>query len=272
MANSVFGQVLALIRTETPEPDHRKEISENLEDFLKENTASFVDDIFKAIQAKSYKPGSVAPPTLPSKPAQGPKPPGTAQNQDVLGAGRGGASGFPKSRKRSYNESQEGGPGGDTHYSQSERQKRHIRGGRGGRGGYGGRGGFESHGHPQAASPMGSFPNMPQLPQGMHFDPNDPVTAMIAMQAMGLPPLPQMPGFPPIGSPNGHSHPRQQNATGFKNGQREKCRDYETKGFCLRGDSCPYLHGTDRLVVPGAEGTLCRNKMYDMLIRDRIRS
>ncbi|KAF9923885.1 hypothetical protein FBU30_006068 [Linnemannia zychae] len=30
---------------------------------------------------------------------------------------------------------------------------------------------------------------------------------------------------------------------------RQRCRDYDEKGFCLRGDMCPYDHGDDRIVV-----------------------
>ncbi|OLL23222.1 putative RNA-binding protein [Neolecta irregularis DAH-3] len=32
-----------------------------------------------------------------------------------------------------------------------------------------------------------------------------------------------------------------------------KCRDYEEKGFCMRGDTCPFDHGTDRIIVNGSE-------------------
>ncbi|KAG9325800.1 hypothetical protein KVV02_005724 [Mortierella alpina] len=31
--------------------------------------------------------------------------------------------------------------------------------------------------------------------------------------------------------------------------RRQRCRDYDEKGFCLRGDDCPYDHGEDRIVV-----------------------
>ncbi|KAI1293931.1 hypothetical protein EDD11_008339 [Mortierella claussenii] len=37
--------------------------------------------------------------------------------------------------------------------------------------------------------------------------------------------------------------------------KRQRCRDYDEKGFCMRGDMCPYDHGEDRIVVgdmPGA--------------------
>ncbi|KAG0221354.1 hypothetical protein BGW41_006846 [Actinomortierella wolfii] len=31
--------------------------------------------------------------------------------------------------------------------------------------------------------------------------------------------------------------------------KRPRCRDYDQKGFCMRGDQCPYDHGDDRIVV-----------------------
>ncbi|KAF9426508.1 hypothetical protein BGZ94_006407 [Podila epigama] len=31
--------------------------------------------------------------------------------------------------------------------------------------------------------------------------------------------------------------------------KRQRCRDYDEKGYCMRGDMCPYDHGDDRIVV-----------------------
>ncbi|KAI8089805.1 uncharacterized protein BX664DRAFT_141916 [Halteromyces radiatus] len=36
---------------------------------------------------------------------------------------------------------------------------------------------------------------------------------------------------------------------------RKRCFDYDEKGYCMRGDFCPYQHGEDHLVVEAAEGT-----------------
>lgn len=71
------------------------------------------------------------------------------------------------------------------------------------------------------------------------FDPTNPLTALSMMQAMtamisGLaPPNP----FGQVQPPGFGSSP----APATYRGQR--CRDYDTKGFCLRGVSCPYEHG-----------------------------
>lgn len=34
--------------------------------------------------------------------------------------------------------------------------------------------------------------------------------------------------------------------------QLKRCRDYDEKGVCMRGDLCPYEHGADRIVVDEA--------------------
>ncbi len=144
---------------------------------------------------------------------------------------------------------------------------KHLRrGGRGGRGdGFGnrgGRGGFQDPGYPfpHAVSPPlpPAFPNMPNMPMParLPFDPNDPMAAIMAMQAMGLPPLHGMPALPGAASPNGHHPFGGQGSPAFAGPRRrERCRDYDTQGYCARGDSCPYEHGTDRLIAPNQDGS-----------------
>ncbi|KAG0044824.1 hypothetical protein BGZ83_009901 [Gryganskiella cystojenkinii] len=36
--------------------------------------------------------------------------------------------------------------------------------------------------------------------------------------------------------------------------KRPRCRDYDEKGFCLRGDACPFDHGDDRIVLDDMPG------------------
>ncbi|KAI9104857.1 hypothetical protein DFS34DRAFT_218663 [Phlyctochytrium arcticum] len=47
----------------------------------------------------------------------------------------------------------------------------------------------------------------------------------------------------PAGGDHGQNHRRQ------GSGRTYTCRDYEDRGFCLRGDACPYDHGFDRIVM-----------------------
>ena len=259
--------VLALIRAESPEPELRATAIESLEDFLGNNTNGFVNDVFLAIHTKSYLPGYVPPRSAPSHSPTFPATSGPVGAYGSLGVGQSAPGGFNQSRKRSYNDRQENGDGADPHYARGDRQMKQIRrGGRGGKGdGYGnrgGRGGFQENGYPflHAGSPPmppsfpGMSPGMPLPSQGLPFDPNDPMAAIMAMQAMGLPPLPGMPPLPHPGSPNGHPQFGGQGPAGPRNTRRERCRDYDTQGYCARGDACPYEHGTDRLIVPGQDG------------------
>ncbi|KAI5219203.1 hypothetical protein E4T41_08074 [Aureobasidium subglaciale] len=212
--------VIALIRSEESDDAVKQNCLDNLQDFLHDSTPNFVNDVFAHLDnSSSSKPlqptasafQPTAQPFQPSEPAFNP-PSG------------------PASRKREYNESnafnsQNQGP-------QQDRPMKQMR--RGGRGGQ--RGGF-----------MG---NMPGAPQGMpQFDPNNPMAALMAMQqAMGglsnMPGMPQMPQMPFAQSPGGFGNPSQTPRSG------QRCHDYDTKGFCALGASCPHEHGNDPVVVP----------------------
>ena len=231
------------------------------------DTAAFVDEAFFVIRNKSYLPGySMPKPETQPPPFTAPLGPSGAYGQ--LG-GRGGFNGGgQQSRKRSYNDRQEEGNGVDAHYNRGDRQMKHPRmgGARGGRsdsfGGRGGRGGRPAHqpsGLPGIPSPAAlGFPGILPPPPAMAFDPNDPMAAMLAMQhAMSFPPLPGLPLPPQAPSPTGFPPfpPQNTPAAGVQPRQRinARCRDYDTKGFCTRGNACPFEHGTDLIVVPGQQ-------------------
>ncbi|CAJ0759580.1 9315_t:CDS:2, partial [Entrophospora sp. SA101] len=44
-------------------------------------------------------------------------------------------------------------------------------------------------------------------------------------------------------------------------GRRQRCRDYDEKGYCMRGDLCPFDHGADRIVVDDVQ----LNRPYDIM-------
>jgi RNA recognition motif. (a.k.a. RRM, RBD, or RNP domain) len=63
------------------------------------------------------------------------------------------------------------------------------------------------------------------------------MAALAAMQAM----LPSMAGMlPPMSPPFGRSSLRE---------RKQRCRDYDNKGYCILGNSCPYEHGNDLIVA-----------------------
>ena len=188
------------------------------------DTAAFVDDTLNAVSNKTYL----------SKPSQPSVASDVLKPQAQQGQTRG-------STKRSYNDA-DLGAGKDAYIGRNAGGDRAIkqprRGGMRGRGDHSGmRGGRQNH----MQTPPLSFPGMPSP---FAFDPNDPMSAIMAMQAMGMPPLPGLPPFPSMPFSNGSgptpAAPR-----------RERCKDYDERGVCALGNTCPYEHGTDHIVVPG---------------------
>ncbi|KAL9104029.1 MAG: hypothetical protein Q9163_000968 [Psora crenata] len=237
--------VIALLRSEAPEQQLRLDAYSNLEDFLKDDTKQLVDEVFLCLETKSYRPGYVPPPTTAVTPYTAlPKAPPSSVPVEPIG---GSSNGFDPSRKRPYNDGQQTRNGIDSHYTRGDRQVKQMRRGGRGRGdnfrGRGGRGGEipEAQTLPYTGNPdiPPYFPNLPlEGTPPMPFNPNDPFAALAAFQAMGLP----VPQLSPAGI-QGHS-----NGVG-----RELCRDYETIGFCAKGNACPHRHGMDLVVVPGQD-------------------
>ncbi|KAI9789414.1 MAG: hypothetical protein M1816_006074 [Peltula sp. TS41687] len=272
--------VLALLRHDSPEAEVRTLCIEQLEDFLKDHTAKFVDDVLSALRSKSYLPGvQSAPPASfdaldPSIRDSHAHP--SSRSLDISGRGQ------PLRRKRSYNDRDPSPPkdGRDYAYGRGAGGERAFkqprRGGpRNGRfdapGGRPNRLGMTTAGPGQdtsmptlpgmAQSPTVPFPGLPPTPTGLPFDPTDPMAALMAMQAMtalGLPPPlpllpPGLPPFPQVPSPIGFA--QQSNASLLADGKStekssERCKDYDEKGFCALGGTCPYDHGADHIVVP----------------------
>ncbi|OAX78262.1 hypothetical protein ACJ72_07433 [Emergomyces africanus] len=344
--------VLALICSDAPDEDIRKASVENLEDFLKENTADFVDEIFARynpkkpapvhakVQASPQQPtppavtattpvAHAAPPPSQPHPSHSSMPfaplqPMTLETTSMTpfghggtvvsppnqpnrgggfeggaGAGAGASNNF--SRKRAFNEGPQAGEEYDSHYNRADRPFKSMRGRRGGAG----RGdsrmlannnnnnsnninnntniGMARMGsahltqqqHQQQQQATGGFQGMP--PAGFPpFNPNDPIAAMMTLQAMGFPQLPGMPPLPQLPLPTGATGPNQPSAAVGGSPPPppasipQRCRDYDTQGFCVLGSTCPYQHGTDRLVAP------TRDDEYDPtnsnIVMDRPRS
>jgi RNA-binding protein 26 len=255
-ADVLADYVLALLRHDGDVNTVRALCEAEIPDFLKEDSSIFVQDVFDAIHYKSYLPGApqpprrgslppLAPPTGPSAPSYG--------NLGMPGAPMGPQNG---SRKRSYNDRGDGdvqdrGLYGDPNGRAFKQPRRGGIAGNTGRGNFdssNGRGGFQGRPSPISMSPQGfpNIPGMPSPPPGMPpIDPNNPMATILAMQAMGFP-VPGMLGLPPVSSP-GHGAPTQT--------RKQRCRDYDEKGFCARGNTCMFEHGQDSIYVPpGSNG------------------
>jgi hypothetical protein len=146
------------------------------------------------------------------------------------------------SRKRAYNErgdvDMQGGREFTSGFGRSFKQPRRGRGGRQDTGNFA---------KSAAIGPMfpGTQYQPPQFPGAPGsgtpvFDPNNPMDALMQLQSMGMP-LPPMPDFTSQGPPP------QGGQSGKK---RQRCRDYDTKGYCARGNTCMFEHGTDSIFVP----------------------
>ncbi|TVY15741.1 putative RNA-binding protein [Lachnellula arida] len=255
-ADVLADYVLALLRQDNDPAEVRTLFMTEIPDFLQEHTEGFTQDLFDAVQWKSYLPGGGPPrrPSLPFAPPPGPSAP--SYGNIGMGAPPLGPSG--DSRKRSYNDRGDGDSqdrgfqGGDPN---GRMYKQPRRGARGGFDGFNGRGGFQGgRGSPMniqgMPSPQGflNMPGMPSPPVGMPpFDPNNPMAAMLAMQAMGFP----LPSFPTPGSPGIGGPPSLHNMSPRK----QRCRDYDQKGFCARGNTCMFEHGENSIFVPpGSKG------------------
>ena len=214
------------------------------------DTKNLVDDVFTALQTRSYIPGYVpAAVTTPSPYAALPKPVRSSVPVATSGSGQGALQG---TRKRSFNEAQENGNELDMHYARGYLHFMLLRWGGLGCGGNSRGWGGHSDAPDTKSLGYGNDFNVPmQLSNGpmeeypqIPFDMSDPFAAMAAFQAMGLPGMPQMPQMSPT------------NSTG-----KTRCPDYDTVGFCARGNACPYQHGPDHMVFPNQDEYDPKNAM-----------
>ena len=174
--------------------------------------------------------------------------------------------------------------GRDSHYGRGMNDHRAMKQVR--RGGYrsgfdGGRGG-RSNGYQNKDVNANMYPGlsgmqmqqMPGLPPNFpQLDPSNPLAAMMAMQAMGFPPMPAFPGPPMVGPFNsrfvipklilGYFQTSPQSQLSPAKKIKERCKDYDTKGFCALGSTCPYEHGTDHIVVPDQNDGMCISPFFE---------
>ncbi|KAK6507482.1 hypothetical protein TWF481_005913 [Arthrobotrys musiformis] len=276
--------VLALLRHEQSEAEVRQMCIDQLDDFLRDHTTPFVDQLFAALRSKSYlSVNSTLHSGLLTTPTPHTAPVSTSQPTPVQDDAESEDSYTPKSpgipppqvfqqntnpKKRGYydrdapgaNQHQAGG-----HYANS-RTKNPKTQGRGGnrntgngsfdpyskwtRGGgeFGRTGQMPQQQAPQAAFPMNMIPGAGVLPipnAQMPFG-TDPMTQLLAAQAVaslqgGWNPLAM---FTPNPNMMAALEPQQNNR-----GKRGVCHSFEQKGYCRRGDNCPYMH-VNPLVVP----------------------
>ncbi|KAI8630669.1 hypothetical protein F5Y19DRAFT_428573 [Xylariaceae sp. FL1651] len=257
-ADVLADYVLALLRHDGDVETIRKLFEEEIPDFLREDAAAFTDDVLQAVQYRSYLPGAPPPPPVVrqtqflSAAARTQVPP-RPELQPSIPAYHPSASYpapptlplFPQgdSRKRSYSDRDDNDVDiiltSQTPYSQPYKQPR--------RGG-----GFNQRG-------------------GRYDDPYGP------RSYQGLPPFTGPPGPVSFGAAHGFGQPRLDANSIMENIQllqsllpsaadlpkpiysgtalpprrrKQRCRDYDTKGYCSRGSNCFFEHGADPLYIP----------------------
>ncbi|KAK6336708.1 hypothetical protein TWF718_009499 [Orbilia javanica] len=280
--------VLALLRHEQSEAEVRQMCIDQLDDFLREHTTPFVDQLFAVLRSKSYLSvnstlhSGLFTTTPQTALASIPQPPPAQDDADSEDSYTPKSPVIPPpqmvqqntgSKKRGYydrdapgaNQQQAGG-----HYANSRNKNPKTQGRGGNRNVAGGsfdpyskwaRGGgeFGRNGQqqpqpprqqvPQTAFPMNMMPGavgaLPPLPNPqLPFGTTDPMTQLLAVASLqgGWNPLAMFQPPPNLMSP---PDLRQNNR-----GKRGVCHSFEQKGFCRRGDSCPYLHANPLVVPP----------------------
>ncbi|KAI1461503.1 hypothetical protein F4805DRAFT_414386 [Annulohypoxylon moriforme] len=257
-ADVLADYVLALLRHDGDVGSIRKIFEDEIPDFLREDAAEFTNDVFQAIKYRSYLPGAppapsahIAIPPLPSAPTntqplphlntQIPYPP-TLSNLSAPPYAQSG------SKKRSYHDRDDEIDiilNGQSSYPNPYKQARRDTA-------FSQRGRFDN---PYGSMERPTFPNT--------FQPSsDPGRS-------GLPPLPQLNQFQPQHDQHmPQMNPNILNQLGFAFPQedhlpkpvysgtiptprrRKRCRDYDTKGYCSRGNKCKFEHGVDSLTLP----------------------
>ncbi|QSL65759.1 hypothetical protein MERGE_000037 [Pneumocystis wakefieldiae] len=158
--------ILALLRHDQSVDDVRKLCLNQLDEFLKENTFSFVQDIFDALERKAYLNGDVS------------------EKESLVGEKY-----KEPAKKRSFHQTSLDARIGGLNNEKKYRSVRSFR--------QNNRGNWRS------------FRQKVSLPDMFSFSPDFPI-----------------------------------NST-------QRCRDYEERGYCMRGDMCFYDHGIDHIVMDG---------------------
>lgn len=213
------------------------------------DTTVFVNDVFEAIANKSYLPGALQPVPQRKQLQQHYAPSVASATADPYGLSYDdvpipqGPQAQPTilndPRKRTfYDRGEAGAQNGRESHSDVRPYKQPRRGG-------GGRAGGRSEdwdGPKGAGLPVPPFPPLPGQQTQFAFPPPPPnalfdpeaLKAYIEMTAAAHSFAPLFPG----------QSPRQSGR------RRPRCRDYDTKGYCSRGNTCNFEHGDDSMYAP----------------------
>ncbi|KAJ8246669.1 hypothetical protein GJAV_G00254090 [Gymnothorax javanicus] len=281
--SALANYVVALVKKDKPEKDLRALCADQLDVFLQKETTGFVDKLFECLTTKNYlgNPEPIREMKTEPKPAA-PKAeereePGNAEEERDLRRRRSprevlrNRADINESRVRddrrrddrkrrdadrygkseAYRERYERRPGNARGRSYSRSRSRSRSGSRG-------KGGEKDHA--RGKEHRSKFDQERKDPEG--YVPG--CGSQLPLQTPPLLPLssgtPALPGSvsvaaapPPEGTAESwsqfFSNHSEGKSFGKSNSQKRRCRDYDEKGFCVRGDLCPFDHGADPLIV-----------------------
>ncbi|XP_077448257.1 RNA-binding protein 27 isoform X2 [Stigmatopora argus] len=243
--SALANYVVALVKKDKPEKELKALCADQLDVFLQKETVGFVDKLFECLTSKNYQRNPVAK-EVPKEVLNIPPPKSDAVEVEAPEEERENRRRRSPLRNRSdFNESRSRedrrrddrkrrdfdrhGKSGDS-YRERERHERR-------------RG--SSRGRSNSRSRSGSRGKSRGRDFKSKFDGErkdaDGYNSSRSQQAPPLLPTPLHP-FPSTGGVA--------KVFGHKNSSRkQRCRDYDEKGFCVRGDLCPFDHGNDPLIV-----------------------
>ncbi|XP_019719709.1 RNA-binding protein 27 isoform X2 [Hippocampus comes] len=287
--SALANYVVALVKKDKPEKELKALCADQLDVFLQKETVGFVDKLFECLTSKNYQGNSVAKeapkevvnlPPAKSDAVEIETPEEERENRRRRSPLR-NRSDFNESRSRDDRRRDErkrrdfdrhGKGSGDSHRERERHERRRgssrgrsnsrSRSRSGSRGKSRGRDfkskfeverkdadGYNSStpGRPQQAPQLTS----PLLPTPLH-----PFSSTAGGAGPGGIPLATHAHIPDgtTDSWSGYYGKARQDGVGkpFSNknpSRKQRCRDYDEKGFCVRGDLCPFDHGNDPLIV-----------------------
>lgn len=232
--------VMALIKKDKSEDDLKRNCLDQLEVFLQKNTQSFVDMFFASVKSKSYlKPMESSTTRTTTTTSSDPSTNTTQSSSEPH-------SSSTAPSQTSNSQPTQGSSSSDSRRKQERSSER------------------SSARHPRSRSPPRVPVAKPRRREG--WDDRDGESKSVRSQRPRRSRSRSRSRSPPHrSSPHRRAPPRSRtpekssDSGKRKRGtpspsdrkKKERCRDYEEQGFCLKGDLCPFDHGSDPVVLDG---------------------
>ncbi|PWA22775.1 hypothetical protein CCH79_00002429, partial [Gambusia affinis] len=264
---ALANYVVALVKKDKPEKELKALCADQLDVFLQKETIGFVDKLFESLTTKSYlgNPAAKEGPKEEVKPA--PLKADVVETGGEMSANAENSSGTAKSAMPTASESATSGaeaaPGGGATAGAAAGAGAAAEG----RAGTGSTEEAESkfeverkdndgYNTSQTSGPQQQQHPPPLLPLPTPLHPFSSATSSAGVSAVGGVPVMTPAHLPDSTTDSWSSYyiAQRQDGVGKPFGGKntplkQRCRDYDEKGFCVLGDLCPFDHGSDPLIV-----------------------